>query len=68
MTYTGIVSKQIDFGKTSKFERNFRETKHHFIDNNGTKFSKKTGQSLDGYKYKGHFIGEVLDLKTIQQK
>lgn len=68
MTHTGTVSKQVDFEKKAEFERDFRETKHHFIDKYGTKFSKKTGQSLAGWKYKGVFIGEKLDLSTITPK
>lgn len=68
MTHSGIVSKQVDFNKKAEWERDFRETKHHFIDKYGTKFSKKTGESLAGWKYKGHFIGEKLDLSTIKVK
>lgn len=68
MTHIGTVSKQVGFGKQAEFKRDFRETKHHFIDTCGTKFSKKTGHSLAGWKYKGHFIGEKLDLSTIEVK
>lgn len=68
MQYTGTVSKKVDFGKIAQWERDFRETKYHFIDKYGTKFSKKTGQSLAGWKYKGVFIGEALDLSTIKPK
>lgn len=68
MTHTGVVSKQVDFGKTAQFKRDFRETKHHYIDQYGTKFSKITGNSLAGHKYKGQFIGEKLDLSSIELK
>lgn len=68
MTHTGTVTKNVDFGRRSQSVRDFRETKHHFIDSNGEKFSKKTGNSLSGYKYKGFFIGEVLDLSTVKLK
>lgn len=68
MTHTGVVSKQVDFGKRVPVKRDFRETKHHFIDTYGTKFSKKTGHSLAGWKYKGTFIGEKLDLSSIELK
>lgn len=68
MNLTGIVIKKIGFGKTSKALRDFRETKNHFIDANGDKFSKKTGNSLSGYKYKGVFIGETLELSSIKPK
>ena len=67
-THTGLVSKEVDFGKRSQSKRDFRETKHHFISSNGDKFSKKTGHSLSGWKYKGTFIGEKLDLSTIELK
>lgn len=68
MTHIGIISKEIDFGKRKSEKRDFRETKHHFIDQYGTKFSKKNGHSLAGWKYRGTFIGEKLDLTTIKQK
>lgn len=68
MLYTGTVSKQVDFGKKAQCQRDFRETKHHFIDSDGDKFSKKTGHSLSGWKYKGTFIGEKLNLSTIKPK
>jgi hypothetical protein len=68
MNLTGIVVKKIGFGKTSNSLRDFRETKNHFIDANGNKFSKKTGNSSSGYKYKGVFIGETLDLGSIKPK
>lgn len=68
MTHTGTVTKKVDFGKIAQWQRDFRETKHHFIDKYGTKFSKKTGQSLAGWKYRGTFFGEVLDLSTVKLK
>lgn len=68
MTHTGVVSKEVDFGKRAQITKDFRETKNHFIDSSGDKFSKKTGHSLSGWKYKGTFIGEKLDLSTIKPK
>lgn len=68
MNLTGIITKKIGFGKTSKVSRDFRETKNHYIDVNGDKFSKKTGNSLSGYKYKGVFFGETLELSSIKPK
>lgn len=68
MTHAGVVSKEVDFGKRVQIKRDFRETKHHFIDAYGTKFAKKTGHSLAGWKYKGSFIGEKLDLSSIELK
>lgn len=68
MTHTGIVSKVVGFGKLSKLKREFRETKNHYIDKDSTKFSKKTGNSLSGWKCQGIFIGETLDLSTIELK
>jgi hypothetical protein len=37
-THTGLVSKEVDFGKRTQSKRDFRETKHHFISSNGDKF------------------------------
>lgn len=68
MTHNGVVSKEVDFGKRVQIKRDFRETKHHYIDQYGTKFSKKNGHSLAGWKYKGTFIGEKLDLSSIELK
>jgi hypothetical protein len=48
MLYIGTASKNVTFGKIAQWQREFRETKHHYIDNYGIKFSKKTGQSLAG--------------------
>jgi len=64
--FTGTVTKQVDFGKTMEVVETFRETKHHWINEKGEKFSKKTGNSLSGRKWKGIFLGRQLNLETVK--
>lgn len=60
--FIGTITKVTGFGKISrKCDIEFRETKQHYITKDGTKFNKKTLNSLGGYKYKGFFFGEQID-------
>lgn len=55
MTHTGVVSKEVDFGKRVQIIKDFRETKNHFIDSSGDKFSKKNGSQLIGLEIQRNF-------------
>lgn len=60
--YLGTIFKAIGFGKVSrKYDVEFRETKNHYITKDGTKFYKKSLNSLGGYKYQGFFFGERIE-------
>ena len=60
--FIGTITKVIGFGKSSKkCDVEFRETKQHYITKDGTKFNKKSLNSLGGYKYKGFFFGEQIE-------
>lgn len=60
--FIGTIYKIVGFGKSSRtYDVEFRETKHHYITKDGTKFNKKSLNSLSGYKYKGFFFGEQIE-------
>lgn len=66
--FTGTIYKTVGFGKVSRtYDVEFRETKHHYITKDGTKFNKKSLNSLGGYKFKGVFLGEQIEnIKKIE--
>lgn len=49
--------ERLGFGKTAKKTVKLRETVHHYIEENGTKYNKRNGNSTNGHYYKGTFMG-----------